>query len=223
MENLQPEKLKFREFDVSSNVTYVLFQLCLPKGLAFRTESQSRKHKFHSFIITREDGSRLFGSSYVFYEEVTNQQICAAMQTLQHMHEADICRGPSSTTISVHDPLMDRSPLIEDREVDMYDSYDIKVDKLYVTKSICVISQVQFVSASRSYLRQLAEALTNPISGQLAMEAYVYNLLYDVPMPPAGRSMKFYGVSRPVFCTRPSKLDHFVVQMLCKDSVEYAS
>lgn len=127
------------------------------------------------------------------------------MQTLQHMHEADVSRGSLSTTISVHDPLTDRSPLIEDRDLDKTESYDIKTDKLFVTKSICVISQVQFVSAPRSYLRQLADAVSNPITGQLPLEAYIFNLLYDVPMPPAGRSMKFYGVSRPVFCQRPSK------------------
>lgn len=127
------------------------------------------------------------------------------MQTLQHMHEAEVCRVPTATTISVHDPLTDRSPIIEEHDVDKLDCYDIKTDKLYVTKSICVISQVQFVSAPRSYLRQLAESVSSPISGQLPMEAYVYNLLYDVPMPPPGRSMKFYGVSRPIFCQRPSE------------------
>lgn len=127
------------------------------------------------------------------------------MQTLQHMHEADVSRGSLSTTISVHDPLTDRSPLIEEHDLEKTESYNIKTDKLYVSKSICVISQVQFVSAPRSYLKQLAESISKPIAGQLPLEAYIYNLLYDVPMPPAGRSMKFYGVSSPVFCQRPSK------------------
>ncbi|XP_060588449.1 DENN domain-containing protein 5B-like isoform X3 [Ruditapes philippinarum] len=182
--------------------------LCLPKGLTFRTERQSRKAKFHSFIITREDGSRLYGSSYIFYEEVTNAQICAAMQTLQHMHEAEVSNIHTQNVVSIQEPLRDQSPLLEYRIINPDDTYDIKIDKLYVTKSICLISQVQFVSAPRTFLKQLCDAVTKPISFQQPLEAYVYNLLYDVPLPPPGRSMKFYGVTSPIFCQRPMAWDN---------------
>ncbi|WAR09276.1 DEN5A-like protein [Mya arenaria] len=181
--------------------------LCLPKGLSFRTERQCHKPQFHSFIITREDGSKLYGSSYIFFEEVTNVQICAAMQTLQHMYEAERGGGlitSITSTQSLQEPLLDHSPLLDDRDIDTTESYDIKTDRLYVTKSICLISQVQFVSAPRTFLKQLAESVHKPIANQLPLEAYIYNQLYDVPMPPPGRSMKFYGVTSPIFCQRPS-------------------
>jgi plasmid maintenance system killer protein len=58
-------------------------QLCLPHGLRFRTQKHSLEPQFHSFVITREDGRRSYGFSYVFYEEVQNRKICSAMQTLQ--------------------------------------------------------------------------------------------------------------------------------------------
>jgi hypothetical protein len=33
----------------------------MPKGLSFRTQADSREPQFHSFLITREDGSRTYG------------------------------------------------------------------------------------------------------------------------------------------------------------------
>ena len=128
------------------------------------------------------------------------------MHTLQVMHEAESSRHLMSSIQSLLEPLLDHSPTNEEeRDIDTTETYDIKTDKLYVTKSICLISQVQFVSAPRTFLKQLAEAVNKPIADQLPLEAYVYNLLYDVPMPPPGRSMKFYGVTSPIFCQRPSK------------------
>jgi len=38
---------------------------------------------FHTFIITREDGSRVYGSSLTFDERIDDDEICLAMQTLQ--------------------------------------------------------------------------------------------------------------------------------------------
>ena len=186
-----------------------VFQLCLPKGLTFRTQKLEHKPKFHSFIITREDGSRVNGSSFIFYEEVTNEQICAAMQTLHHMHDAEILRSQAHTVLSIQEPLKDHSPLQEQRrlysETEEDFSYDIRTDTLYVSKCICLVSQMQYVSATRQFLRQLYEAVERPLSWHLPLESYIYNMLFEVPLPPAGRSMKYYGISTPIFCQRPSK------------------
>ena len=61
------------------------FQLCHPHGLSFRTQRDCglRDPRFHSFVITREDGSRTFGAALVFDELVEDEKICLAMQTLQ--------------------------------------------------------------------------------------------------------------------------------------------
>ena len=44
----------------------------------------------------------------------------------------------------------------------------------------------------------------------MTLESYVFNLLYDVPLPPQGRSMKFFACQNPIFVLRPSKCDGFV-------------
>lgn len=62
---------------------YFCHQLCLPHGLQFRTQKHSLEPKFHSFVITRQDGKRYYGASYVFFEEVCNRKIANAMQMLQ--------------------------------------------------------------------------------------------------------------------------------------------
>lgn len=62
---------------------YSVLQLCLPDGLLFRTQKHTLEPYFHPFVITRENGSRLFGFSYVFYEEVASQSVIEAILTLQ--------------------------------------------------------------------------------------------------------------------------------------------
>ncbi len=44
---------------------------------------------FHPFIVTREDGSRVFGATLTFYELVEDESICSAMQSLQTMYDAE--------------------------------------------------------------------------------------------------------------------------------------
>lgn len=131
------------------------------------------------------------------------------MQTLHHMHNAEILRSHSHTVLSIQEPLKDYSPLLEKRSLysepaEDY-SYDIKSDTLYVSKCICLVSQMQYVSATRQFLRQLYEAVEKPCTWHLSLECYVYNMLFEVPLPPAGRSMKLFGISTPIFCQRPSK------------------
>uniref|UniRef100_A0A8C7TX77 DENN/MADD domain containing 5A n=1 Tax=Oncorhynchus mykiss TaxID=8022 RepID=A0A8C7TX77_ONCMY len=163
-----PENVEWSPFDQDA-----VGMLCMPKGLAFRTQADTREPQFHSFIITREDGSRTYGFALTFYEEVTSKQICSAMQTLYHMHNR-------------------------------FNSYDISRDTLYVSKCICLIAPMAFPQACRKVLQQLHQAVSSPQPPPLPLESYVYNILYEVPLPPAGRSLKFSGVYGPVVCQRPS-------------------
>ncbi|EMP38306.1 DENN domain-containing protein 5A [Chelonia mydas] len=177
----------------------------MPKGLAFKTQSDSRDPQFHSFIITREDGSRTFGFSLTFYEEVTSKQICSAMQTLYHMHNAeyDILHIPPTND-------KDSCSSIEDCNVtsvsklQRFNSYDISRDTLYVSKCICLITPMSFMKACKKVLEQLHQAVTSLQPPPLPLESYIYNILYEVPLPPAGRSLKFSGVYGPIICQRPS-------------------
>ncbi|CAL8078926.1 unnamed protein product [Orchesella dallaii] len=76
-----PENVPWNPFDQDA-----VRNLCLPDGLLFRTQKHTLEPCFHPFVITRENGSRLFGFSYVFYEEVTSPSVTDAITTLQAMH-----------------------------------------------------------------------------------------------------------------------------------------
>nr|XP_060623091.1 DENN domain-containing protein 5A isoform X1 [Anolis sagrei ordinatus] len=195
-----PENVEWNPFDQDA-----VGMLCMPKGLSFKTQADAREPQFHSFIITREDGSRTFGFSLTFYEEVTSKQICSAMQTLYHMHNAeyDILHTPPTNH-------KDNCSTIEDcngssvSKLQRFNSYDISRDTLYVSKCICLITPMSFMKACRKALEQLHQAVTSPQPPPLPLESFIYNILYEVPLPPAGRSLKFSGVYGPIICQRPS-------------------
>ncbi|XP_062327461.1 DENN domain-containing protein 5A isoform X3 [Osmerus eperlanus] len=199
-----PENVEWSPFDQDA-----VGMLCMPKGLSFRTQVDLREPQFHSFIITREDGSRTYGFALTFYEEVTSKQICSAMQTLYHMHNAeqyDILHTPASPRglppRPLAHPALHAAPAIS--RLQRFNSYDISRDTLYVSKCICLIAPMAFPQACRKILQQLHRAVSSPQPPPLPLESYVYNILYEVPLPPAGRSLKFSGVYGPVVCQRPS-------------------
>ncbi|XP_066264613.1 DENN domain-containing protein 5B-like [Branchiostoma lanceolatum] len=191
-----PDNVTWNPFDESA-----VGMLCLPKGLSFRIENEKRETRFHSFIITREDGSRTYGTSFTFYEKVVDKQICEAMQTLFAMHKAELSNRQSRTVF----PLMDRTPpeIGDENERYVPRTYDITSDVLYVTKSICLITPLPFIQACKKFLAQLYEAISSPSQPPLPVESYVYNVLYEVPLPPPGRSLQFNGAKGSVTCHRP--------------------
>uniref|UniRef100_H3CVF5 DENN domain containing 5A n=1 Tax=Tetraodon nigroviridis TaxID=99883 RepID=H3CVF5_TETNG len=203
-----PDNVEWNPFDQDA-----VGMLCMPKGLAFRTQVDSREPQFHSFIITREDGSRTYGFALTFFEEVTSKQICSAMQTLYHMHNAeqyDILHTPILPPGSEEQrhqhahlrPVLHAAPAIS--RLQRFNSYDISRDTLYVSKCICLITPMAFPQACRKVLQQLHQAVSSPSPPPLPLESYIYNILYEVPLPPSGRSLKFSGVYGPVVCQRPS-------------------
>ncbi|KAL7982279.1 hypothetical protein Chor_009877 [Crotalus horridus] len=181
-------------------------QLCMPKGLSFRTQSDQRDPQFHSFIITREDGSRTYGFVLTFFEEVTSKQICAAMQTLYQMHNAEQCNSVCASSSCSMDSLassLDEGDSTSLAKMQRCNSYDINRDTLYVSKCICVIAPLPFMQACKKFLIQLYKAVTSQQPPPLPLESYIHNILYEVPLPPPGRSLKFYGVYEPIVCQRP--------------------
>ncbi|KAM6987137.1 DENN domain-containing protein 5B isoform 2-T2 [Aplochiton taeniatus] len=209
-----PETVEWNPFDQDA-----VNMLCMPKGLSFRTQAESRAPQFHSFIITREDGSRTYGFVHTFYEEVTSPQICSAMQTLYQMHNA--ANPPSSTTTSSSSSSSSSSMDSLASSMDEADSpssasssraasgggYDASRDTLYVSKALCLITPMPFMHACRRFLSQLHRAVTASAAPPLPLESYVYNVLYEVPQPPPGRSLKFHGVYEPIACQRPGPLE----------------
>ncbi|XP_052123081.1 DENN domain-containing protein 5A isoform X2 [Frankliniella occidentalis] len=171
--------------------------LCLPQGLLFRTQKHSVAPKFHSFVITREDGSRTYGASYVFFEEVRNKKICTAMQTLQAMHLTELSEGVGRTKGVAEQNASSRSlprhfKLSGHHPKDAQSYYDATKDTLFVTKSIALLGQLPYVKASQLFLSTLHRyvMMGGAISGGLSTESYVYNLLYEIMVPLPGRSSR---------------------------------
>ncbi|CAM9460789.1 unnamed protein product [Lampetra fluviatilis] len=231
--------------------------LCMPKGLSFRTQTDDRTPHFHSFLITREDGTRTYAFALTFYEEVTCRSICHAMHTLYAMHNAQSGDGGGIATFAI--PESPDSPGVAAghfpaetlpaerrgrhgggggapiggggggrRLLQRFNSYEIGCDTLYVSKALCLITPLPFAQACRKVLLQLHRAVTSPRPPPLPLESYVYNLLYEVPLPPPGRSLRFAGVQGPlVVCQRPGAaelplLDHALrelVELLGLDNV----
>ncbi|XP_067346046.1 DENN domain-containing protein 5B-like isoform X3 [Channa argus] len=188
--------------------------LCMPKGLSFRTQADQHHPQFHSFIITKEDGSRTYGFVHTFYEEVTSPQICSAMQTLYQMHNAEhASANPPSSSSSSSSSMDSLASSLDEADSPassstmpssrVAGSYDSSRDTLYVTKALCLITPMPFMHACRHFLSQLHRAVTAATAPPLPLESYIHNILYEVPLPAPGRSLKFHGVYEPIVCQRP--------------------
>ncbi|KAJ3612129.1 hypothetical protein NHX12_020406 [Muraenolepis orangiensis] len=173
-----PETVEWNPFDQDA-----VNMLCMPRGLSFRTQADPRDDLFHSFVITREDGSRYYGFVLTFYEEVTSPAVLAAMQTLAD----ERVDSPSPPSIPAPCP----------------GGYEASRDTLYVSKALCLLAPMPFMRACRSFLSQLHRAVTAAQPPPLPLESYVYNVLYEVPLPAPGRALKFHGPYGPVVCRRP--------------------
>ncbi|XP_068168280.1 DENN domain-containing protein 5B-like isoform X2 [Antennarius striatus] len=195
--------------------------LCMPKGLSFRLQTDRLDPQFHSFTMYSDDGTSSYGFVLTFYEEVTSAQIITAMQTLYQMHHVEqhsaSSASPSSSSSSSSSPStssMDSlaSSLDESSAESLagapsclgcVGSFDPTQDTLYVSKAICLLTPLPFLQASRQFLSQLHQAVTSHTAPPLPLESYIHNILYEVPLPPPGRSLKFHGVQGPIVCQRP--------------------
>ncbi|XP_077371809.1 DENN domain-containing protein 5B-like isoform X2 [Festucalex cinctus] len=196
--------------------------LCMPRGLSFRTQADRLESHFHSFTVGSEDGSRCYGFVLTFYEEVAGAQIITAMQTLHRMHHVEhhsassssASSSASSPSTSSMDSLV--SSLDEsDGEflatsngaaatcLGCAGSFDPSHDTLYVSKALCLLTPLPFLGASRHFLSQLHQAVASQTAPPLPLESYIHNILYEVPLPPPGRSLRFHGVQGPILCQRP--------------------
>jgi DENN domain-containing protein 5 len=167
--------------------------LSLPQGLRFRTQKHDLAPRFHSFASTRDDGKRCYGFSLIFYEEVKNENICVAMQTLQSMYITELSSSQGSLRKS--DPLSRSLPRhfrLGDDETSALSFYDIQKDTLYVTKSICIICQFCYSHVAELFLTNLYKCLPRAPGARLSLEAYIYNALYDMKVPDHGKSIRIY-------------------------------
>lgn len=82
--------------------------------------------------------------------------------------------------------------------------YDVAKDTLFVTKCIALVMQLPYVVTCKKFLTALYQmAVVNTEPPRLNIESYIYNLLYEVPLPDPKTSLKFYCVDKPFICHRP--------------------
>uniref|UniRef100_A0A8C2JN85 DENN/MADD domain containing 5B n=1 Tax=Cyprinus carpio TaxID=7962 RepID=A0A8C2JN85_CYPCA len=121
-------------------------------------------------------------------------KFCSAMQTLHQMHQAEHnasahnCPSSSSSSSSCGCS---------------GEGYDSVRDTLYVSKAMCLITPMPFMHSCKGFLSQVHRAVISHQPPPLPLESYIYNILYEVPLPPPGRSLKFHGVYEPILCQRP--------------------
>lgn len=192
----------------------------MPRGLSFRTQAERHDFQFHSFTMSFDDGTRSYGFVHTFYEEVTSAQIITAMQTLFQMHHvehhsASSASSPSSSSASSPSTSSMDSLVSSLDESDAESvaglsaclgcagSYDPARDTLYVSKALCLLTPLPFLHSARQFLSQLHQAVTSHTAPPLPIESYIHNILYEVPLPPPGRSLRFHGVQGPIVCQRP--------------------
>lgn len=135
------------------------------------------------------------------------------MQSLHDMHQAELNIARSKSRIRARSPITVtcENSMVESYHSSEFDeqtltekcSFDIKHDILMVSKGISIITPLPFLSAAESFLKQLHEAAINEKPLPLPLESYIYNLLYEVPLPPPGRTMRFKGITSDITCQRP--------------------
>ena len=173
-------------------------QLCMPEGLIFKKNLENpRQTHFHSFLITRENGSQAYASVLTFYEEVEDAAMLSTLDALQ------------------------RSFLLTRRVTLNSDfnetTFDPNTDKLYAPKCLCFMTCKPIVRPCRAYLEQLHAVTTGgkQATGGLPVESFVYNILYEVPLPMPGKTTKFTGKQCNVFVLVLMLVQYVYVHCTC--------
>jgi hypothetical protein len=70
--------------------------------------------------------------------------------------------------------------------------YSTQRDRLYAAKCICIISQYPFNRAFSKVLHTLYDMVEKTDLLGINLESHLYNLIYDIPLPPLGSNLKFH-------------------------------
>ena len=152
----------------------------------------------------------MHGFSLTFYEKVKDYEICQAMQVLQDMYMAEIALSSTKTRSHSAIPFRDHMEGFETYlrnkspsptpEIKLYNS---EKHNLLVSKCLCLVMPLPFLSAAKTCLNKIYQGGLIEEDLQLTLECYIYNLIYEVPLPPHGRNMKFTCITEDVLCQRP--------------------
>ena len=240
------------------------------------------KPSFHPFLITREDGSRVYAGAFTFYELIEDESICNAMQSLQTMYDAEYSSSKavllstqsaivnntnnsriysrstsafasnnrnsikktthnanttpvsiktsvtatSTSNISqlddnilVHTTIAQFSSPLNLKQTSHY--YNKLKDRLYATKSICLISQHPFNKSFRKILSTLYDMVEQTDLLGMNLESHLYNLIYELPMPLAGKLMQFHIGCRASIVYMPDYTNAYELPIFDYDLMDF--
>ena len=171
---------------VNNDVLHI--QLCMPDGLLFKKNLSDPQKSFHSFLITREDGTHAYGSVLMFYEHIEDTSILSALESLQNQYQAK----NKDRTVSAN------------QQCNLYHQNE---DKLFATKCICLVTSKPVFRPCRAYLEQLYAVASGELTSKLPLESYLYNILYEVAMPAPGKCVRFCGPLGSIVWRNPSLVE----------------
>ena len=146
----------------------------MPEGLLFKKNIKDpTKPTFHTFLITRENGTHSYGNVLTFHERIKDTKTLNILESLQQKYVEKR-----------------RISLGSDQEY----SFSRGVDHLYTPKCLCFLTSEPVHRPFEAYLEQLyAVTVGSKHMADLPVESYLYNVLFEVPMPAPGKSVKFSG------------------------------
>ena len=141
---------------------------------------------YHTLVITRENGSHVYGSVLTFYEPVQDPELLNSLGRLQSEYLSRCRFG-----ISPDESLL----------------FNQSCDKLYSTTCICFITSQPIFTPLKPYLDQLYAVTMGSQNAAFPIESYLYNILYEVCLPQPGRSICFSGPLGSINWYLPGELD----------------
>uniref|UniRef100_A0A1I8EJ60 UDENN domain-containing protein n=2 Tax=Wuchereria bancrofti TaxID=6293 RepID=A0A1I8EJ60_WUCBA len=148
------------KFTLAQNIP----MFCLPVGALIEcwpARCQPPDKSFSTFVLTDQDGSKLYGSSVTFYEPYTKPLSMEQMEKLELVNET-VTRGTVEDSSNTNDPAEQMT--------------------FHSNISICIISKYPFFNAFKRFLFYLHRI---SLSGahSVPVERYISHLLYEVSFP----------------------------------------
>ena len=145
----------------------------MPDGLKFKKNLKDPHQKTtHTFCITKENGSRTYGTVLTYHELTTDPKITNSFEAFQSKYLEKR-----------------KTPLPSNQDY----NFSITEDRLYAPKCLCLVTSSPVFQPLKAYLEQLFAVTVERTRSELPVECYLYNLLYEVSMPGPSKTLHFMG------------------------------
>jgi hypothetical protein len=160
---------------------------------------------YHSYIITEENGDRLYGVCVIFYEQLRDpvRKSLESMMTEWRAHsisndDMDVYRHTFDTLKQLYaeyalNPLnetMDQIHLYESVIKNYPQAVFVNLEKeVWVPHAATLTSKFPFYSLMKDWLCKTIEVLTSRTALPVPFERYLVHLIDELPLPPPGKLM----------------------------------